>query len=46
MHTAKKLGLSLDEFWGMSPVVFNQLYGMELENQGRENPFSYGYIDD
>jgi hypothetical protein len=46
MYTANKMGLTLDEFWGMNPVIFNQLYGLHLESQGKENPFSYGFIDD
>ena len=46
MSTAKKMGLSLEEFWGMNPVIFYQLCGLQLESQGKENPFSYGYIDD
>ncbi len=46
MYTAKKIGLSLGEFWEMNPVTFYQLCGLHLESQGKENPFSYGYIDD
>ncbi len=46
MSTAKQIGLTLEEFWDMNPIVFNYMIGYYLEAQGKENPYKTEYIDD
>jgi hypothetical protein len=46
IHTAKSINLSIEEFWDMNPIDFNELVELELESRGQANPNRIGFIDD